>query len=84
MAQMASNHMYSRSRVYGDRDTEIIGLDSRIKRLNEIINNHAVKEKKLIEKNESLTKTVDALIEENQELKTKVEKIYSRFDILDL
>jgi predicted component of type VI protein secretion system len=74
----------SYSSIYNDRDSAIQGYESRIKQLYEIVNKSQLKAVDLKALIEVLTKSNDVLIEENKELKIELDKIHSRFDILDL
>jgi hypothetical protein len=74
----------SYSSIYNDRDSEIQGYESRMKQLYEMLNKSQVKAADLEALVEVLTKSNDVLIEENKELKIELDKIHSRFDILDL
>jgi predicted component of type VI protein secretion system len=74
----------SYSSIYNDRDSAIAGYESRIKQLYEMVNKSHVKAADLQALIEVLTKSNDVLIEENKELKVELDKIHSRFDILDL
>jgi competence CoiA-like predicted nuclease len=74
----------SYSSIYNDRDSEIEGYESRMKQLYEMLNRSQVKAVDLEALIEVLSKSNDVLIEENKELKVELDKIHSRFDILDL
>lgn len=60
------------------------GMHKKILRLEDRINSYSLAKTALEADNIDLKKMNKELIEENQELRIKVEKIRSRFDILDL
>lgn len=74
----------SSSSIYNDRDSEIQGYENRMKQLYEMVNKSQVKAVDMKAVIDKLTKALDETLEENEELKVELDKINSRFDILDL
>ena len=75
---MAMSTFYGSTSSYkSDLDWKMDDLRSKLLRYQEIINNQSVNEEKL--KSE-----MKKIMEENKKMKAEIEKINSRFDILDL
>ena len=77
MAYLSDGYYRSSIRNETSSDWKMLELEGRIRRAQELINNMSVNEARLKEE-------MKKIMQENKKLKAEVEKIHSRFNILDL